>query len=417
MKSTFIRLGTASTVLAALALTACGGGGGNPGANRTNGNGNGNGTPPPIGGTTGTLNVSLTDAPACGFDAVNVTISKVRVHKSAAAVDTDGGWSDVVLASPRKINLLDLTNGKLDALGSTEVPAGRYSQVRLVLDPNTGSGFANTVTPTATKSETTLETPSAIQSGVKIISDFEVVAGQPYGLVLDFDACRSVVTKAAGGYLLSPVVTVVPGTANGITGFISPVFARDGVVVSAQQNGSVVSSVVADPSSGAFALSRLVPGAYDIVIVGSGRAAAVIGGVPVASTTGTIAISTAAAPISMPVSLTRTISGTVTLLPAKATVTPFVKVMQTVSAGKTVVIQARDAGAGGAYSISALPVVAPQYANYGASLPLTFGPITPVQGLGGYRVDALATGYVSKTVAVVDVSAGDKANVNLQLVP
>ncbi len=30
----------------------------------------------------GTLGVSLTDAPACGFDAVNVTVSKVRIHQT-----------------------------------------------------------------------------------------------------------------------------------------------------------------------------------------------------------------------------------------------------------------------------------------------------------------------------------------------
>ena len=416
MKSTFIRLGAASTVLAALALTACGGGGGSPGINRSNGTtGNGTGTPPALGGTSGTLSVSLTDAPACGFDAVNVSVSKVRVHQSASAAAADSGWSEVVLAPARKINLLNLTNGVLDPLGTTPLPSGHYSQVRLVLDPNTGAGMANTVIPSATKTETTLETPAAIQAGIQIASNFDVVAGQTYGLVLDFDACRSVVTKAAGGYLLAPVVTVVPSTANGITGFVSTVFARDGVVVSAQQNGNVIGSTVADPATGAFALSRLAPGAYDIVFVGAGRGAAVIGSVPVASTTGTTAVSTAAAPINLPVSLTRTISGTVTLLPVSATVKPYVKVLQTIAAGKTVVIQARDAGAGGAYSVSALPVAAPQYASYGASLPLTFGPVVPVQGVGGYRVDALATGYVSKTVSVVDVAAGDKADVNLQL--
>jgi hypothetical protein len=38
------------------------------------------------GGTpTGSLSVSLTDAPACGFDAVNVTVDKVRVHQSSSA--------------------------------------------------------------------------------------------------------------------------------------------------------------------------------------------------------------------------------------------------------------------------------------------------------------------------------------------
>ena len=43
------------------------------------------------------MHLSLTDAPACGYDAVNITIERVRVHQSASAVDADSGWSEVVL--------------------------------------------------------------------------------------------------------------------------------------------------------------------------------------------------------------------------------------------------------------------------------------------------------------------------------
>lgn len=39
----------------------------------------------------GTLGVSLTDAPACGFDEVNVTVSKVRIHQSSSADDKAAG--------------------------------------------------------------------------------------------------------------------------------------------------------------------------------------------------------------------------------------------------------------------------------------------------------------------------------------
>ena len=74
--------------LSSLLLAACGGGGG------------GGSTPPQ---TMGTLGVSLTDAPACGFDAVNVTVSKVRVNTSATATDTDSGWTDLTLSPARKI--------------------------------------------------------------------------------------------------------------------------------------------------------------------------------------------------------------------------------------------------------------------------------------------------------------------------
>ena len=87
----------------------------------------------------GTLGVSMTDSPSCGFDAVNVTVVKVRVHKSSSATGSDAGWTDITLNPARKINLLDLNNGVLDYFGQTALPAGHYTQLRLVLDPNTRS--------------------------------------------------------------------------------------------------------------------------------------------------------------------------------------------------------------------------------------------------------------------------------------
>jgi hypothetical protein len=39
----------------------------------------------PMGG----LRMSLTDAPSCGYDAVNITVESVRVHQSASADDRD----------------------------------------------------------------------------------------------------------------------------------------------------------------------------------------------------------------------------------------------------------------------------------------------------------------------------------------
>ena len=60
--------------LAALTVAACGGGGSSSGS-----------------GSTGTLRLSLTDAPACGYDNVFVTVEKVRVHQSGSAGDGDSG--------------------------------------------------------------------------------------------------------------------------------------------------------------------------------------------------------------------------------------------------------------------------------------------------------------------------------------
>lgn len=86
-------------------LAACGGGGGDSGS-----------------ADSGTLRLALTDAPTCGYDAVNVTIQKIRVHQSSSASDTDNGWSEVVLNPARRVNLLTLTNGVLNELGQTPCP-------------------------------------------------------------------------------------------------------------------------------------------------------------------------------------------------------------------------------------------------------------------------------------------------------
>ena len=84
-------------------------------------------------GTTGTLHMALTDTPACGYDAVNVTIQKIRVNKSASASDSDSGWSEIMLNPAKRIDLLSLQNGVLADLGQTPLPAGKYTQLRLVL--------------------------------------------------------------------------------------------------------------------------------------------------------------------------------------------------------------------------------------------------------------------------------------------
>ena len=66
-----------------LGIASCGGGG------SAGGGGGIGGTGSPS--TLGTVNFSLTDAPACGFDAVNVTIERVRVHASDSASSGGNG--------------------------------------------------------------------------------------------------------------------------------------------------------------------------------------------------------------------------------------------------------------------------------------------------------------------------------------
>lgn len=405
MKNALNRLTLISvSAIAAAALSACGGGGGSGGVSAP--------TPAPANGT---LNVALTDAPACGYDAVYVTVNKVRVHQSDAAGETAGGWSEVVLSPARKINLLNLTNGVLENLGQTSLPAGKYTQIRLVLDANTGNGLANSVVPTGTTAEQSLDTLSAVQSGIKLVGNIDVLAGQQASVVLDFDACKSVLTKGNGKYALKPVIKVLPGLLNGISGFVNPT-AATGVTVSAQQNGVIISAT-APTATGDFMLSRLAPGSYDVVITGTDRAATVISGVTVATASSVTALSTAAAPLMLAASKTASISGKVTLNPVSATEAAYVTAKQSFTAGPTVTLKYQGADlVTGAYSLD-LPVAAPQYAVYSATLPLVFAPSAALAP-GVYRVEASATGYATKPAAApVDVSTTNAMNVNFALTP
>ena len=350
----------------------------------------------------GTLGVSLTDAPACGFDAVNVTVRGVRVHQSATATDSDAGWATITLNPPRKINLLDLNNGVLEALGTTPLAAGRYTQLRLMLDPNTGMGFANSVVPTGGV-QTALATPSAVQSGIKLINEFVVAPGQRVDLVLDFDACHSVVLRGNGTFGLKPVIKVTPMLLNGVSGFVDTALLGSSVLVTAQQNGVIVQTTAPRPD-GSFLLARLAPGNYDVVFTANGRATAVITGVPVATDTSIIEVSTSGAPITLQTSGMRLVDGTATLNPASAGTDVTVAAKQALGMTTTVTVKSviADELAGGAYALN-LPFGAPQLGAYGA-LPIAFAP--QAGSAGQYSAAASATGYTTQS-----------ANVNISTLP
>lgn len=395
--------GMISTVTAAALLSACGGGGSSSDTNLS-----------------GTLGVAITDAPACGFDAVNVTVNKVRVHQSATAGDTDAGWTDITLSPARKINLLNLTNGALENLGQTPLTPGRYTQLRLVLDANAGSAMANSVVPSGTVNEVSLDTPSAVQSGIKLVNQFDVAAGQRVDLVLDFDACKSVVRKGNGGFALKPVVKVVPTVLNGINGFVPPALLTQHVMVTAQQNGTIVAATAPNATTGEFYLARLVPGNYDVVITADNSATAVIAAVPVATATSTTTLSSASAPINLVAAATAPgiIGGTVALAPVSTTELATVSAKQSFAAGPTVTVKYQGVDiATGAYALT-LPTVAPQLAPYSATLPLVFtAQANTLPGTGKYKVEAAANGYAVQSVPSVDISTANQLGVSFTLIP
>jgi hypothetical protein len=354
----------------------------------------------------GTLSVNLTDAPACGYDAVNITVSKIRVHREADAGEGEAGWSDIIVDPARKIDLLTLTNGILEPLGQTELPAGRYTQMRLVLSPNNGaSPLANSVVPTMDSgagTETALITPSGHSSGIKLNGNFEVGAGATTELTLDFDACKSIVTRGNGSYGLKPVVTIIPmATSGAITGYIDTALAAASKpVVSAQINGVVVKTTV-PKLDGSFTLAPLTAGTYTVVVTADSHASDVISGVPV-TVQGTAALSTQASPLTMEVSAESKVSGSVLPAVAEGAVTA----SQSFAGGPTVTIKYQNADVvTGDYAMM-LPIGAPRLGQYGiGTLPITRTAQPAIAGK--YAIEASAATYQAQSQTADMVGGGD----------
>lgn len=371
-----------AAVLAGLA--ACGGGGESASGN-------------------GTLRLALTDAPSCGYDAVHVTVEKVRVHQSSGASDTDAGWSEIVLNPARRVDLLGLTNGVLMELGQTPLPTGKYTQLRLVLAENNASQpLANAVLPTG-GSAVALKTPSGQQSGVKTHINIDIAENKMADFVLDFDACKSVVRAGASGqYLLKPVVAVIPRYVSGVQGQVDPALGSAGAMVSLQLGGSVVKATVPD-ATGRFLLQPVEPGHYTLVMTAPARTTAVVTGVPVVAETVT-PIGTAASPIALPASATASVAGT-------APVDTLVRVLQPLTAGVSVEVGGQFVNAAtGAYAFT-LPVAAPFVAAYvPAPAPLVF--TADAAAAGRYVLRASLTGFAEKQAVLPALAAGASASQN-----
>ncbi|MEJ8826637.1 DUF4382 domain-containing protein [Variovorax humicola] len=399
-----IRAALSAVVLGS--LLACGGGGGGGGGSVPVA---ATPTPTPT-AEKGTLRLAMTDAPACGYDAVNVTVTKVRVHQAANAAESEAGWQDLPVDPPARIDLLSLTNGVLLELGQMPLPVGKYTQLRLVLTENSGSTpLANSVIPTGEK-EIALKTPSGQQSGLKANANIDVAANQMADFVIDFDACKSVVKAGnSGQYLLKPVLSVVPRLVSGVLGYVDVGVVGPQTSVSLQQNGVIVKATVPD-SAGKFVVQPVPAGSYHLVLTAPGHTTAVVTSVPVADQTVTTLNATTSA-LAVSTSPTATLSGAVST--ASSPIEAQVRALQPLSGGPTIVVADRAVdGDTGAYTY-AVPVNAPLVAPYVVSpAALVFAPNTAAAGK--YVVEASGAGAV-KTATSPTLAGGATFATNFTL--
>lgn len=182
------------------------------------------------GTSTGTLNIGLTDSSTDLYQAIYVTIDEVQVKKQGAG-EGESGWL-TVLSPQQTFNLLELVNGVVADLGLAELAAGDYGQMRLLLGKN-HDGSVNILGEThpfpnylikndvgSTIEE--LKVSSGFQTGIKIVQGFTIVASGATEIILDFDACKSVVQAGnSGQWLLKPTIKVLETVTNSVSGVVT----------------------------------------------------------------------------------------------------------------------------------------------------------------------------------------------------
>jgi hypothetical protein len=201
----------------------------------------------------GTMSLRMTDAPA-DFQEMNLEIIQVSAHLGGTGDDLESssGWH-VLRAESLNVDLLTLRNGVFTTLALAQVPAGHYTQIRLKL------GAGSTVVVDGVTYPLTV--PSGLQSGYKLVGNFDVPTNGVLDLALDFDAARSIVLTGSGTYLLKPTVRVLPSsTAGAIAGHVLPESVQ--TTVYAIQAADTIGSALT--SNGDFTVSVLPAGTYSL---------------------------------------------------------------------------------------------------------------------------------------------------------
>ena len=233
---------------------------------------------------TGTMKVMLHDNPG-DFQEVWIDIESVQVNPNQleeANQDEESTWT-VINEPQQRYNLLELVNGAREVLGETELEAGYYRQIRLIL------GDDNTVV--VNDSTYQLQTPSAQQSGLKIKIDTEIEEGMNYELNLDFDVARSIVQKGGGAsnnpapdrgngngysedrmhgngaysYLLKPVIRAYTNAqAGSVSGVVAPAEVEPWIYAIAGED--TTASTRPEENTGSFRLMGLPEDTYTISV-------------------------------------------------------------------------------------------------------------------------------------------------------
>ncbi len=161
-------------------------------------------TPAPASGVPwGIIEVRATDPPPADVSSAVVYLTEIEVHRAAGNVSSDnttsddtGGWITIIDVAP-SFDLMEVVNGVEVILGSANVTAGKYTQIRMTV---------KRVVITTDGDNFTAEVPGG---KLKIVRPFTVGGGETTVLTLDFDGEKSLVVTGAGKFFFKPVVKLL----------------------------------------------------------------------------------------------------------------------------------------------------------------------------------------------------------------
>ncbi|TGU71643.1 DUF4382 domain-containing protein [Geomonas terrae] len=152
----------------------------------------------------GTLKLAITDRQSEEFQNLFISIREIRLVPAGHENAADNDPALPVFASyttARSVDVMQLRFSQ-ETLGDLTLPAGTYSQIRLILDPNPGGNqdpVNYLVLASDPNTKIPLTTPSGQQSGLKILGPIEVKPGVINAVMIDFDPNTAVVKRGNSG--------------------------------------------------------------------------------------------------------------------------------------------------------------------------------------------------------------------------
>jgi hypothetical protein len=196
------------------------------------------------------VSIKLVDAPG-DYDNVFIDVQDVVIKYS----DDGDEEREIGMVNTGVYDLLELTGGASVLLADDEIPAGKISQIRLVLGDNNSVVVDGQTFP--------LSTPSAQQSGLKLNVNQDLEGGIFYEFILDFDADKSIVQQGNGGYSLKPVIrTELVAQTGAISGTVVPTTVQ--TLITATDGVNTISTFT--NASGEYRLSGVPEGTYTLTL-------------------------------------------------------------------------------------------------------------------------------------------------------